>query len=347
MTVISCVQLPSRVFLLGDTLLSAPGPAKPVYLPFVGSKSHSPSKSLPLYVPSGLHQKIGIMNDHVAVAWSGAFHVAWAAIKSLRERVVTPDNAIHHLDVILSEFSTDERQSVTLFLVCLKEVDHATGRISLYFRGADGTTHYQLNVGRIWASGSGAEKFGDALVSMLMQEQNYRFFVEDAKYSSSWMPLMTSIAHANAGEFFRGRVAEEMYGAAYELVMGDTRRSSMAFSKVDKVAYGFWRVQRDSDGIHFDLQRDFVCQWYNEECLYVLRDSFVPYEGQQSFLTCIPPPWSASSPRLVDLHAISFHSRWVIHTLLFQDHNEGIVASAVYITPSSICSVSNWRCFHI
>ena len=110
--------------MFGDLLLSGPASATPLHIPTIGdTRQVFPADAV--FAPVGLAQKIAIIRDDFAVAWSGTQIVARTVIRELTEQFSQRAPTSAQLRDYLEQLPGDFADQLTL----LAMVEEAPGRM--------------------------------------------------------------------------------------------------------------------------------------------------------------------------------------------------------------------------
>jgi hypothetical protein len=245
MTLISIISPNDFPVLLGDLLISAPASndGRRVSLPSFISETRSEELTNGSFSIVGLSQKVAVINDYLAVAWSGSKIAAKGVLTDLKENVpptpMTSDDFFKYLD------SLNYKETTELSLIGLA-ID-AEGKIHRFAQNHKLVKYDPLN--KIYVAGSGADDF----VSHLLES-----FPEDFKTSgemNAYSKAISSVLIYGGLLFFNEMNSrsnlEYYYGGGFEFVtpIRDADTDTVGLKKIPEITTLFWIDDQRSGNI--------------------------------------------------------------------------------------------------
>ena len=265
MTLISIISPNDFPVLLGDLLISAPASndGSRVSLPSLIAETPSVELTNGSFSIVGLSQKVAVINDYLAVAWSGSKIAAKAVLTDLKENVpptpMTSDDFFKYLD------SLNYKETTELSLLGLT-ID-AEGKLHRFGQNHKLVKYDPLN--NIYVAGSGADDF----VSYL-----FEYFPEGFKSGGE----MNVYCEAISTVFIYARISfcnemnsrsnfEHYYGGGFEFVtpIRDTDTDTVGLKKVPEITTLFWIDDQRSGNI--TMQPVVFKQRYIGDVLVITR----------------------------------------------------------------------------
>jgi hypothetical protein len=149
MTAIAGYTDSSLPVLFGDLLISGPEKEdKKVIIPGIGdTEIVFPTGSG--YTITGLKQKVCLVNDNLAIAWSGSFIAAASIIKNITKdlKTITHDSVKEYFDTLTSCKLEQEICLIAIF------IDEETGKDWIIFKNADAYKSSQFGIAAFGGSG--------------------------------------------------------------------------------------------------------------------------------------------------------------------------------------------------
>lgn len=217
--------------LFGDLLVSRPsdGGETKFRTPTVGEIS----KAGEGLKPTGLCQKLTVINDGLAVGWAGSRWAAAAVVQHLFEEIGDRETNLAELAQFFTDLDPAEKRG--LQVVGLVREGNTIGSFDL------GASRFSSPIGNVRVAGSGANDL-----------KSYIDNCEPFSYSDSFNPLLKTIGSAlgmtgyTLGREFTNldSLMNKLYGAGFEVVSYEGGK----LQKIGDLTYLFWNAQQDEKG---------------------------------------------------------------------------------------------------
>lgn len=261
MTAIARATINNIPFLFGDLLISGPEVTEPTLaLPTIDNIGRIfPAGSG--YVPTGIRQKLTIVDDDLVIGWAGPAFAARTLLNEIRS--ANAKSKIGHEELRGLLESTDDlvwRQGLSL-----------TG-----FLWEDGT-NFRFNVGGETASRKGTDEIvvlgsGGRTLGVLAAnaDQEAKAITETDEVATLGKAI--SIAgNLFTDEIFRSTSLLHYFGGGYEIVT----RFDRSFQKLNDITYIFFNAWTDGDKVSFDFPKVAIKLKYIGDVLLMRSDKWI------------------------------------------------------------------------
>jgi hypothetical protein len=308
MTAIISFQIEGQPVMFGDLLLSAEVAPLPIHIPTVGDiRQVFPSDSV--FTPVGLAQKIAVISDDFAVAWSGTQIYARTVIRELTEHFRATRPTDEDLRAYFNQLPDQMADDLTL----LAMVAMSPTRMFHFGFGAEEENDPRFGVFRMGGSGHGA------VAGFLRRIQN--FTENDGRQMTPFAKAigcaLTMSGELLAREIFATDNLWEFFGGGYEVLT----RVEGRWKKLDDVLTIFWVArQTNSGGVELVTHPIRVIrQAYFGDLLAIRALSLEPNQPIQDKLYVVD---SAARPAYEwerqQVQAPDFNARWICHQFVVQ-----------------------------
>jgi len=303
----------SYPILMGDVLLSGPEiPGKQIHIPTIGNiNSVFPEGSG--FTIVGLCQKLCILNDRLAVGWSGTRVAAQAVIKHLKKASAERNFA---LDDVMNfwEHEVDKwcKENVSI-IGLIKNGD---------LINAFGFNYQKLQserFGHVILSGSGSHAMADALARLGPSPEYPSTINILEKAVATALSISTDIL---GQELISPQGLLNYFGGGIELISLVKGR----FTKVGDITYLFWYVNEDNEhNITFSLPETALKFTYYEDIMLVRKAEFKAEkevlqlkcdDSRVYIIASILQPFDTSNVK--NLPIPSFNSRWTCYYVVIR-----------------------------
>jgi len=235
MTLIARVSIRNAPVLIGDVLLSSERRSGVrANLPLVGDINRILA-SQGLYFEVSFVQKVNILSDRLAVAWSGQELQAKRALRALADVSSREKLCLTDIETELRAIDPDKIDKLQLIGILAREVrgaEVAGSKFAFQVQPID-----VPGLGSVHAAGTGAHDF----IQML----------GETDWTLGGVANERQVAHALVGdlvniEYRRGGTIEKRWGGGFEAVTFTS--DSGRFEKVGDVLHTFWKVDLSSPG---------------------------------------------------------------------------------------------------
>ena len=262
MTVIAGLILNNVPALLGDVLITAPGPSDKKLATATSSNVNTFFEHQYAHVPA-LRQKVNILSDKVMVAWAGSYLHARALLREMKEELDrgTRPEAVGDL---LKLWPEEDKKELSVIAVARGEE-----RTTLSFYGPILDLQSSLFT-RALLSGSGMEDVGALIRHLEKGEVIIDELIPDPPKMALY--ALTIGSQAAGWEYVTQENLSNRWGGIVEVGMYRSGNTS----KVDEVLYWFWEF--DLPSMTLRAHSTFVKQEYQSELLvtYTLSSDNAP-----------------------------------------------------------------------
>jgi hypothetical protein len=303
----------SYPILMGDVLLSGPEVLdKQVHIPTIGNVDSVFPKGSGFTIV-GLCQKLCILNDKLAVGWSGTRIAAWSVIKKLMEASSLHDFALDDV-IYFWEHEVDKWYKENVSIIGLIKNGDVINSFGFNIHNL-----HSERFGHVILSGSGSHAMADCLSRL----------GPSPEYPSSTNILERAVATALTistdmlgQELISPQGLLNYFGGGIELVSLVKGR----FTKIGDITYLFWYVSEDGKrGITFSLPETALKFAYYQDCMLVRKAEFKPETGPLQLkcddsavhiIASIMRPFDGSTVGSIPIP--SFNSRWTCHYVVIR-----------------------------
>lgn len=258
MTVISSFAVGGFPILFGDLLVTGSIPEdRKVAVPSLGEVQDFFGNSG--WAVSALRQKVNLISNNFAIAWSGSYVGARRAITELRQRSSTTEltyaDILHYLD------NESELKNHPASFIGLIFVD---GRLRMFRWNAEELQSQSL--GTVYLSGSGSHvihEFSSLLGEMKMQSTGEANVPEQAVASALTLGGMLLQSEYRGGDI--APTLLNMFGGGYEIAFF----SDGLIQKLAEVTYIIWEADLSQDGISLSHPLLVIKQAYAGDFLLI------------------------------------------------------------------------------
>jgi len=258
MTLIASFHLDGIPALLGDLILSGPEmPDKKISIPSIGDINQVFPKGSGWSI-TGLTQKVIIISDKCAIAWSGSYLAAWEVIEEIKKlhnnNLLTLTNINNYLNNLKPTILNLEF-SITGWVL----ENEGFHRFSLNVESSESPYFSGLLVG-----GTGGEAVKPSLSGLSLGS------IQRSRDISSVEELA-----GRALAYIGGLIAHEAsshesllryYGGGYEVVA----YFNNAFRKLDEFTFVFWRATMADGNAQISLPNRIIKQCYHDDLLIIM-----------------------------------------------------------------------------
>ena len=254
MTLIAAMTGQGLPVLMGDLLLSSPKRVAQATtnVPTIGDVAELFAESQ--RVPTGLCQKLCILDDRLAIGWSGGHMAARTVMNELKAHLASGRATPEELEALLGGMEEIRRGQVDLVGLLVHD-----DRVLSF--GSRRARLFNSSYGTVRAAGTGASALESLANSMKL-----------TRMSESTNPLIAPIL-AFVG-MSGGMIAEELrtakslqnyYGGGFELVTYNRGR----LEKLDDITYVFWTANEETDGWNISPPRAVIKLSYKSDILII------------------------------------------------------------------------------
>jgi hypothetical protein len=235
MTAIIGFQLEGQPVIFGDLLISGPVTNVRLNLPTVGEVSQVFGREA-VFAPVSLTQKIAIIHDDFAVAWSGTVYLARTVIRELTERFSARAPTETELRQYLDKLPDEIAENVSLLVMV------AVSPSRMYHAGFGAYEESNSTFGVFRTAGSGSHAVGGFL-------QTVQSFIENegrqmTPFAKAMGCALTMSGQLLAREIFANDNLWEYFGGGYEVLT----RVDGRWKKLEDVLTVFWLARQTTTG---------------------------------------------------------------------------------------------------
>jgi hypothetical protein len=280
MTIIAAFEVDHTPILVGDLLLTTPGPpSRPASTPLV----HAPNSIIgnqQARCVSGVCQKLVLLHDHLCIAWAGS----WLHARMFCEYILSfsfGKNAIDYGELrsfIEAYPESDLRGCIDFILYSW----HGAGWG--YFSNLK---PFDLDpIHNIRVSGTGTEHF----VQTISVVSNSTIEGNLDRYNDLVMRALAYAGVASSQQYYTGIGLHEWWGGGFEVAVFKDLR----LVKLGPICWLYWVCKQAGQCQYVvELQKTFMYQFHRDDITYFLLDEDASGENK---LYAITPPYSAKAP---------------------------------------------------
>lgn len=325
--------LKGHPFLMGDLLVSSNEvDGKTALLPTIEKVSDVfPTGSG--FVPTSLRQKLCLIDENLAIVWSGSAIHAKATIREIAKRHKNKRFVFKDLLDYFKQVEKDTIQDQASFLGFIRDA-HGFGR---FFYGSDVhaiQTEEQLPIGLI---GSGGTDFAEVIKQRLFEQKT----LSGGRPNSKELAIASALhlaGHLLSMEVLTGNSISNYYGGGYEIAhwAGDQ------FKKFDDFTFIYWIGEINENEIK--LNPVLINKYsYLHDSLFVRATRLEPRSPAKSLFSCSKEAY-VISPLLADKTEVnenwiipSLNSKWMCDFFIFKKDNkpDGVFQTINYSNDNS------------
>jgi hypothetical protein len=263
MTLVAAHFIKGWPILIGDVLVSIPKKyaQQQVSLPTI--HNHPLKEDVTqLYTPSGLSQKLTIINNDLAVGWSGSKLYAKCFIKAFLAEYADKNCSISEVLEYINNMDQEIKDNISLAGVIKSD--------NMFHVFGIGCCHGKLgNAGEdVYVTGSGQQDYLEILSS----------FINEPK-EDGMKPLQYAVGNTiNSSGFMMGREITNLesivdgYGGGYEIISYFNGK----FQKCNDINHVIWVANEAKDGQwKLTLPRLFMKYGYHNDIFIIRRGEFI------------------------------------------------------------------------
>jgi hypothetical protein len=227
MTLIARLAINGAPFLIGDVLLTSPIVGGPVILPILGDVTQALARR-GLRFGITFKQKVNLLGDRLAVAWSGPIEQAERAIRVLSS--LSPTGLqLDDIDEALTAIDPDAICRLRLLGILIRDVRGRTVEASCFSIGVPNVRLPSL--GEVAAAGSGRDHFLQVLNTTTWEGPATR---DEYQAAHTLLGLLTN------EEFSTGNTIAKSWGGGFEAVTFS--HATGRLEKVGNILHTFWKL---------------------------------------------------------------------------------------------------------
>ena len=312
MTVIASFVVNGCPVIIGDLLISGlEDPDRSVHLPTVGNIKSIFSEGCE-YVPTGLLQKVVIIDENLVIAWAGSVVGAKTALSEIKlahsKKRFTPDSLWEFIQEMEKDSDYDE-----IALICMIGDGVKIERFGLR------ATYLTLgSFEEIFVAGSGSERFLRHL-NQLDNNQNLNNLGQTAAAISVAMNVFGFLLFDEMAPPSEHGLHSllEYFGSGYEIATFIERK----ITKIDDIIFTFWLAEIVEEGAMLRLPPLRMFKYYYiDDCLYLYAvtlsikslsvDQSIPDEIDMKKEIYIINSLSGKPVKVENLHEPELRAEW-------------------------------------
>lgn len=278
MTLIANVYVDGCFVLFGDTLISSVEKATSASIPNIDNLYEVFPKGAG-FVPTGLRQKLCIINSNLMLAWAGNEIFALTALNEIRSKFLDESNFTEKLIANFFESLDDQIKNECQFCVVAANEEYS------FCYKWNSPSIVGSSLGLIDLGGSGSEFFLDTLRYMethfyednLTQSDEVR---KTGSLTSAVGKILGLCGRLNTNEIFTGSNLLHYFGGAYEIAY----RRGNKFEKLAEVTFITWVIDSRKNEILIRSTGIITKQFYVKDILFIRKLKFNVAPGKKGVI---------------------------------------------------------------